>query len=340
MTPLSSSLGSSHSAHIVEGWIASLLLHSAAVLFGVVLVTAVKLAPEPKPFQWDVSVVQSQMADPVANQTPSPATPASLAQHHIDQPAESTPPAEEPPVPEVTVIRPTTTVAAVVQQTTRATEPARKPVVIETKPAPAIVPSVSGEIPRTPDVEKAIATPVEPVSQLPVVEAPVKQRPVQDPPVGHMEVKPVAEPPPRAAIPSISSDPVPTQAMSAAAEAPSQVAALTPASAAAATASKPDRGWLSELLFKRVEQLKQYPSLARVDRLEGKVIVRATLHENGQLSDVEVLKSSGHDILDRAAIQVLQEASPLQLPRPLGNSAVPIKVPISYSLIDSLNSAK
>lgn len=329
MTPLSPSIASSHSAHIVEGWIVSLLLHSAAVLFGMVLVTAVKLAPEPKPFQWDVSVVQGQMAESLFQPISPVAEPAHrqrlvaaatvpAAQRQVVQPGEPTPAPTPEPKSVITEIPPT---------------------VARSQPTTVPAPSITEAIPNNTVFETVAAAPAEPVSQVSAVEPQFKQHTPHEPAVDQMESKPVAEPLPPAATASVSSDRTPALSVQATEGSSRQVAALKPAAASTALPSKSDRGWLSDFLFRRVEELKHYPSLARVDRLEGKVIVGATLHENGQLSDLEVLKSSGHDVLDRAAIQVLREASPLQLPRPLEKSAVPIRVPISYGLIDGLNSA-
>lgn len=96
--------------------------------------------------------------------------------------------------------------------------------------------------------------------------------------------------------------------------------------------TKSDYGWLGQLLRTRVEQLKHYPHVARANRWEGRVVLRAVIGEDGQLVDLKVSESSGHSILDEAAMDVLKQSAPLTLPAPLGRPQVVVQVPISYRL--------
>ena len=48
-----------------------------------------------------------------------------------------------------------------------------------------------------------------------------------------------------------------------------------------------------------------YPRLAERARLEGTVQVRLIVEPDGRVSDIRIAKSSGHDILDRAALDAL-----------------------------------
>jgi protein TonB len=111
---------------------------------------------------------------------------------------------------------------------------------------------------------------------------------------------------------------------------PTQIAALSSTPTSALT--KPDYGWLSEAILRRVEELKRYPASARVDRAEGKVVVKAVIDEDGSIGEVEVFQSSGHPGLDKAAIETLRQAAPFHLPRPLGRPRMTIKIPMSYRL--------
>jgi protein TonB len=120
-------------------------------------------------------------------------------------------------------------------------------------------------------------------------------------------------------------------------DAPTKVASLTPIeapspSSATISQGKPDFGWLSEIISKRVEELKRYPAMARADRLEGRVVIRAVVKDDGHLADIQIAKSSGHETLDRAAIEVLQQAFPVPMLRALGKPRVTIHVPLSYRL--------
>jgi protein TonB len=108
------------------------------------------------------------------------------------------------------------------------------------------------------------------------------------------------------------------------------MAAISPASSSAPT--KRDYGWLSEAILRRVEELKRYPASARVDRAEGKVVVKAVINEDGSIGEVEVFQSSGHPGLDKAAVETMRQAAPFHLPRPLGQPRMTIKIPMSYRL--------
>lgn len=111
---------------------------------------------------------------------------------------------------------------------------------------------------------------------------------------------------------------------------PMQMAAISPAPSSAPV--KRDYGWLSETILRRVEDLKHYPSSARVDRAEGRVVVRAVINEDGSVGDVEVSQSSGHQGLDKAAVETMRQAAPFQLPRPLGQPRMTIRIPMNYRL--------
>ena len=79
--------------------------------------------------------------------------------------------------------------------------------------------------------------------------------------------------------------------------------------------AKRDYGWLSEAILRRVEELKRYPASARVDRAEGKVVVKAIITEDGSLGEVEVFQSSGYPTLDKAAVETMRQAAPFHLPQ-------------------------
>jgi protein TonB len=106
--------------------------------------------------------------------------------------------------------------------------------------------------------------------------------------------------------------------------------AIAPTPSSAPT--KRDYGWLSEAILHRVEELKQYPTSARVDRAEGKVVVKAVINEDGSIGEVEVFQSSGHLGLDKAAVDTMRQAAPFHLPRPLGQPRITIKIPMSFRL--------
>jgi periplasmic protein TonB len=93
-----------------------------------------------------------------------------------------------------------------------------------------------------------------------------------------------------------------------------------------------DYGWLVEALRSKVQELKRYPAIARMNNWEGKVVLRAVIKDNGEVAELEVAESSGHAALDAAALEAMRRASPLKLPHTLGRSHVVLHVPIRYHL--------
>lgn len=67
---------------------------------------------------------------------------------------------------------------------------------------------------------------------------------------------------------------------------------------------------LSEIM-RRLERAKRYPKVARRMGIEGKATVRFKLKPNGKVDSVEVVGSSGSDILDQASLETVQRAVPL-----------------------------
>lgn len=94
----------------------------------------------------------------------------------------------------------------------------------------------------------------------------------------------------------------------------------------------PDYGWLTDSLRRRVESLKTYPRLARVQGWEGRVVVLATIKDDGNLLDAVVTESSGYASLDEEALQLMQRACPIRLQRDLGQSHIEVLIPVHYRL--------
>ncbi|BCA56664.1 hypothetical protein W02_38040 [Nitrospira sp. KM1] len=96
------------------------------------------------------------------------------------------------------------------------------------------------------------------------------------------------------------------------------------------SSSRSDYSWLTATLRRRVESLKTYPHLARVQGWGGRVVVRATIKDDGSLLDARVVESSGYEILDNEAIQLMHRAFPIHLQRDIGKPQVAVMVPIQY----------
>lgn len=97
-------------------------------------------------------------------------------------------------------------------------------------------------------------------------------------------------------------------------------------------ATKADNAWLAESLGRRIKELTRYPSSARLNGSEGKVVLRVILRADGHLADVTVHRSSGHEVLDRAAMETVRLACPIHMKQALSAAEVAVYVPIVYSL--------
>jgi len=93
-----------------------------------------------------------------------------------------------------------------------------------------------------------------------------------------------------------------------------------------------DYGWVRDALRRRIVEMQHYPSQARLNHLEGKVILRAVIKSDGQLGDLMVKESSGHRILDEAAMEVIRRICPVPLKQALGKPEIVVMIPIDYRL--------
>ena len=100
----------------------------------------------------------------------------------------------------------------------------------------------------------------------------------------------------------------------------------------ASSSPRADYAWLSETIMRRMQELKRYPTEARLERAEGKVVLKAVLRSNGSIEAIEIFQSSGHQSLDRAAVELLSLAAPFHFPRPLEKPQMTVKIPMSYRL--------
>jgi periplasmic protein TonB len=284
----------------VQSWFVSILLHGTVVFVALLLMKHIQLAPEDESFKWNVAMVSPAHS----NQAPVAAVPSTTSI------------SSQPPV----------------QQFTRAQAlPSHQPI------AQQAIPSIAE---RT--VSPVTTEPVKPIPRQSIALSQSAAHTIQPAePIRHEPVAPMVSEASSIVKPSDASAPVSEEsddqtaileetAQSVQTPAPTQMAAISPAPTNAPT--KLDYGWLSETILRRVEELKRYPASARMDRAEGKVVVKAVIHEGGSIGDVEVFQSSGHPGLDKAAIETLRQAAPFLLSRPLGQPHMTIKIPMSYRL--------
>ena len=99
----------------------------------------------------------------------------------------------------------------------------------------------------------------------------------------------------------------------------------------ASPASAGPEGWEGRILA-RIEQVKRYPSAARVRRQQGVVHVRFRMDRNGRLLFVGLQRSSGNDALDRAALETVRRAEPFPAIPEDRPSEVELAVPVEFFL--------
>lgn len=301
-----------------NGWIVSLCLHGSIVFLTGLLVAKIGLAPQVPLFHWDVTVIGPHSPAPTLSTSPSyPAAvskPIRPAQHKTPiTSVHSTPsPASLPPT----------------------SAPASTTVTTHQSRAERVLSPQNQESQQ--DVERTstalLSEPQKSTSdrniQLSETSAPAEILTQPDSPL-RTPVLPVAEAPPTS---EPSSPSIPAQQTHENTATPDQVASLAPSTSTAPVARKPDYGWLADSLLHRIETLKQYPASARLNHLEGRVIVRIVIEEDGRIASIAIEKSSGHEVLDQAALDTLRRASPIAMSRPLEKSPVTMQIPLSYRL--------
>jgi protein TonB len=328
---------------LIPAWGVSLTLHGVFVTLAVLFAAQVRPVFQEDPFQWDVALVEAVKTDSL----PEPGTPPAPAQTQQIVPPVQAPrvaarrPVEPPPDPVTHHVAPQQTVQMVHPEVTPA-----KPVEQREEPVP-----LKAE-PVTPPVKAVQEKPAEPIEQQ-VVEAPRAQpEPVKplkeadpvppvEPVIAHRQPAEAVESrsleaPAQPTAPEPVASPSPVEPAPASASSPSPAPSEAPVQTARAAPSGPevktDHRWLAESLWRRVGELKRYPSSARLNGQEGKVILKAVIRSDGHLIEVSVQKSSGHQILDAAAIEAVKLACPLHMKQAINKPEIVVSLPIVYSL--------
>jgi protein TonB len=83
---------------------------------------------------------------------------------------------------------------------------------------------------------------------------------------------------------------------------------------------------LLRLIRRRIEQAKVYPDTARREGLQGTAEIRFRIGPDGSVATVEVVRSSGHALLDHESAETVRRAAPFPL--------LPgwIRIPLAYRL--------
>lgn len=160
--------------------------------------------------------------------------------------------------------------------------------------------------------------------------------PAQPPPAPASSVTQAAKPAPPPAKPVKPTKPAkPATAASAPSVAEQAAQGPKPGNAGAGGVSADERGKasLSDYRSKvaaRLRRARSYPAAARAENLTGTATVTFTITASGGVGRASLAKSSGHRILDQAALDMVARAAPFPpLPAGAGNS-ITITVPVRF----------
>lgn len=181
----------------------------------------------------------------------------------------------------------------------QAQEPPPPPVVKPPPPKPKPTPSPIAK--AAPEIPQAEPAPVPPAPAAPPVEAP-----------------PAAPPSPPAAVPgpTAKADPQPTSPLPST-EGPDALSIRQYSIEVAGLAKK----------------FKTYPRVARDNNWEGKVVIRVAVKANGINATYSVLESSGHEVLDKQALDMVTRGrGRAQIPPALRGKEFSFDIPVFYEI--------
>ena len=169
--------------------------------------------------------------------------------------------------------------------------------------------------------------PIKPAEPTPTVKPTPTLKPL---PIPVIKVAPVADVTPEYTAPP--ADVVPTPKIE------PQVTAITnpeppkdfvPSQADIATA----KDAYGDALWRAISKFKKYPNVARTRGYQGEVILGLELDGYGKIKSKKILQSSGYEMLDNQALEMVDKAVPLPLPaEALRNSNFNITIPVPFKL--------
>lgn len=185
------------------------------------------------------------------------------------------------------------------------------------------------EVPEQPVEEVAKEEPLpepEPPPPVPEPEVPLPPPPQEKKPETKVEPEPQKVEPPKkrpSQKPSVATAPRPMPAPQAKAAAPVASASETPSNAVP--------NWRS-LIAAILERNKRYPPEARSRGDRGTATVQFAINRSGGLIGVNLSRSSGSQILDQEAVELVRRAQPFPPPPPeMRGSTITLIVPVRFS---------
>jgi protein TonB len=87
-------------------------------------------------------------------------------------------------------------------------------------------------------------------------------------------------------------------------------------------------------VIEEARKLKRYPRAARDNNWEGRTRLRVTYGGDGRRSSIDVVRSSGHELLDREAIDTLGRTD-VPLPPALRGRGFTFEIEMIFNLSES-----
>jgi len=84
-------------------------------------------------------------------------------------------------------------------------------------------------------------------------------------------------------------------------------------------------------VLKIIQANLSYPANARRRNLEGKLSIRFSVDEQGKVSDIEIISSSGIPLLDKASVKTIQSCV---FPPPPDKATI-LTVPVTFKLVEN-----
>lgn len=208
-------------------------------------------------------------------------------------------------------------------------------------PGPIVARLVAAPQPPAPSVTPQLEPPKPRVAEPPAKPKPRAKPAIRPAPVP--KPSPIPVPPrkeaPAPTTPAQEQPSLPATAASPAAT-PSAPSATAPASESPAKAAPPsaEAGALEKYrsdLIGMARRYKRYPRVALDNNWEGRVVVQMVVGANGMIASLRVTTSSGHEVLDRQAVDMLRKAKPLvPIPPAMRGREFSVEIPVIYDLKD------
>ena len=91
-------------------------------------------------------------------------------------------------------------------------------------------------------------------------------------------------------------------------------------------------GYINDLRIE-IERNKSYPLISKAKKEEGIVVLFFRVNNKGEISNLKILKSSGYEKLDEAALKAVKAVGIYKrIPEELENEYLDIQVPIKFNL--------